>query len=327
MMSKRMTLIFIITLLALSACASKPTSVPSTGPASQPQIGQSPNLASDTANSGGIGLAESKAAPADVNRLVIKNADLTIVVDNPGDGMAAITKMADDMAGFVVASKLIKTMTKSGVEVPQATITVRVPAEKLEDALTKIKALVHDPAKDIISDTTTGKDVTADYVDLQSRLTNLQDTEVQLHKIQDSATKTEDVLTVFNQLTQIRQQIEQIKGQIKFYEESANLSAISVMLLSSESITPITIGGWAPVGVLRDAFQTLIDVGKFLVELLIWLVVFFLPIGLVLYFPGRWVWRLLKRLQTKRTPPHTLNPYGPMPPYPPSMPPQGGPQG
>lgn len=324
MLSKRIVLMLILILLALASCATPPSVGPSTTASNQPTSAPAADSAAGGRSSlGGVGLAESKGVPADINRLVIKNADLTIVVDNPGAGMATITKMASDMSGYVVSSKSFKTKISSGAEVPQATITVRVPAEKLDEALTKIKALVRDPAREIISDTTTGKDVTADYVDLQSRLTNLQNTEEQLHKIQDSATKTDDVLAVFNQLTQIRQQIEQIKGQIKFYEESANLSAISVQLLSAESIAPITIGGWAPVGVVRDAFQTLINVGKLLVEILIWLVIFFLPLGLVLYFPGRWIWRRVKRWLAGRTPPQpTMNPYGPLPPYPPSNPPQ-----
>jgi hypothetical protein len=327
-MKKRICLIFLALLLMLSACATSGAqnpigpSQPMPAATAAPAAPSGNRAATDKTASGGISVAESSTAPVDVNRLVIRNADLTIVVENPGNGMAAINKMASDMNGYVVTSKLFKTRTSAGTEVPQATITVRIPAEKLDDALTKIKALVRDPNRDIISDTITGKDVTADYVDLQSRLTNLENTETQLKKIQDSATKTEDVLQVFNQLTQIRQQIEQIKGQMKYYEESTSMSAISVQLLSAESIAPITVGGWAPVGIVRDAFQTLIDVGKFLAEAAIWLVVFFLPLGLVLYFPGRWLWRRLKRWMAGRPQAQPVNhPYGPLPPYPPSVPP------
>ena len=50
-----------------------------------------------------------------------------------------------------------------------------------------------------------------------------------------SATKTEDVMNVFNQLTQVREQIEVIKGQIKYYEESAALSAINVQIMAQRS--------------------------------------------------------------------------------------------
>ncbi len=248
--------------------------------------------------SGGPSLEASNVQqPAEITRLVIRNADLIIVVSDPLAGMTAIMEMANQMDGYVVSSKSFKTTAENGVEVPQASISVRVPADRLDEALALVRKLVVDPAQDVRSENVTGQDVTSDYVDLQSRLTNLQNTEVQLQRIQDSATKTEDVLSVFNQLTSIRQQIEQIKGQMKFYEESAALSSISVSLLSKAGIAPISIGGWEPVGVMRDAFQSLIDVGKFLGGALIWIVLFFLPIGLVFYFPGRWIWKLIKRFR------------------------------
>ena len=56
--------------------------------------------------------------------------------------------------------------------------------------------------------------MTSDYTDLQSRLRNLEDAEEQLRTIMDSAFNTEDVLTVYNRLVEVREQIEVIKGQI-----------------------------------------------------------------------------------------------------------------
>ncbi len=305
----------VILVLVLSACATNlpqalegpPVAMATSRPAAQP--------ASDSGGKSSEGY--NALQPASITRLVVKNAEMTIVVADPQSGMTTIMEMANQMEGYVVSSKSFKITAENGVEVPQATVSVRVPAERLDEALALIRKLTKDPTQDIRSENVTGDDVTGDYVDLQSRLTNLQNTEVQLQRIQDSATKTEDVLNVFNRLTDVRQQIEQIKGQMKFYEESAALSLISVTLLSKAGIAPLSIGGWEPVGVARDAFQTLIDVGKFLVELLIWIVILFVPIGLVLFFPGRWLWRAIKRRQAKAraaTPP--LSDY---PPYPPSQ--------
>ncbi len=42
-------------------------------------------------------------------RIVIRNASLTIVVDDPGASMTAISRMAESMGGFVVTSDLHKT--------------------------------------------------------------------------------------------------------------------------------------------------------------------------------------------------------------------------
>jgi hypothetical protein len=288
-------------LLILSACSTAATQAPPQAPMMDSQR----NAVSSEAYATGNSVQKDAAAmaspgQAEITRMVIKNADLIIVVEDPASAMATITEMAGKLGGYVVSSKSYKTHSTSGIEVPEANIIIRVTSDKLNESIAQIKGLTKNPTQDVTSENVTGKDVTSDYIDLKSQLANLESTEKNLLKIQDSATKTEDVLNVFNQLTQIRRQIEQIKGQMKYIEESAALSEINVQLLSKAGIAPISVAGWEPVGVARDAFQALIDVGKFLVELVIWLVILFLPLGLVFYFPVRWLWRLIKKNTTHK---------------------------
>ena len=235
-------------------------------------------------------------------RLVIKNASLEIVVESPVTALQSISTMAQQMNGFVVSSSSFKAASSAGSEVPQAKITVRVPADKLDEALAKIHALVKNTDQDIRNESVTGQDVTEDYTDLNSRLINLQDAEKQLQAILENATKTEDVLSVFQQLTSIRQQIEVTQGKIKFYEQSAALSAIDVSILAQASIAPIEIAGWQPLGIARDAVQTLVEIGKFLVGAVIWIVIVLVPLGLVIFFPVRFIRRWLQRNRQQRIP-------------------------
>lgn len=213
-------------------------------------------------------------------RMVIKNASLSLVVDQPEEAMDIVSKMADEMGGFVVSARLSQRTLDSGAKVPQANITIRVTADKLDEALKRIKAL---SSQAPLSENLDSQDVTKDYTDLQSRLRNELNTEATLQKIMDQATKTEDVLAVYTQLTQVRQNIEVLKGQIQYYEQSVALSAITVELLPNEALQPLTIGGWRPVGVAKDAVQTLINTLKLLGNLLIWIVIYVLPVLLVLF--------------------------------------------
>ncbi|NPV77073.1 MAG: DUF4349 domain-containing protein [Anaerolineae bacterium] len=235
-----------------------------------------------------------------VERIIIKNADLSIVVEDPAASMTAIGTMAEGMGGFIVSSQLYKTRTEEGLEVPVADITVRVPAEKLTEAMDQIKSLVADPQMDVLSENVSGQDVTKEYTDLQSRLKNLQNAEAQLEKIMAEASKTEDVLNVYRELTNVQEQIEVIKGQIKYYDESSRLSALHVNIQSQESVKPLTIGGWQPVGVARDALQALIDTLKFLANAAIWLVIFCLPISILIGIPGWLIIRTGRRWWLKR---------------------------
>lgn len=234
--------------------------------------------------------------PANVERLVIKNADLTIVVENPAQTMDAIARMAEEMGGFVVSSNLYQTVLESGVEVPRASITVRVPAERLSEALAQIES----GAGQVLNENISGQDVTQEYTDLQSRLRNLEQAEAQLSKIMESATETEDVLRVYSELNRVREQIEVLKGQIQYYEQSAALSAISVDIIADAAVQPLTIGGWQPIGVAKDAIQALINTLKFLANVAIWLALFALPVALVVYLPVRGIWLLVRRLWIRR---------------------------
>lgn len=231
-------------------------------------------------------------------RLVIKNADLVIVVEDPSGSMDEIARVAEEMGGFVVSANLFKTETTDGVSVPQASISIRVPSERLNDALDEIKS---ESDQEPLSEGISSQDVTGEYVDLQSQLTNLEATEVKLRQIMDEAEETEDVLAVYNELVQVRGQIEVIKGRMKYLQESAALSSIHTELMADEAVQPLTVGSWQPTGVAKGAVQALINALKFLVNLAIWLVIFVLPVLLVIglfvliiFFPLRWLIRRIR---------------------------------
>jgi hypothetical protein len=224
-----------------------------------------------------------------VERMVIRNADLSVVVTDPEKSMEEIGKMAVEMGGYVISSNVYQSYSPSGTPVPEATVAVRVPAEKLDEALKTIK----DGAVEVQNETVSGQDVTSQYVDLESQLKNLEAAEEQLVEIMSKAETTEDVMNVFNQLTSIRGQIEVIKGQMKYYEESAALSAVTVRLVAEQVIQPIEVGGWQIKGWARDALQSLLiflqDFTRFLItfiisglpKLLVIALVFGLPIWLI----------------------------------------------
>ena len=233
-------------------------------------------------------------------RMVIKNADLSVVVKDPETSMGEISKMAEDMGGFVVSSNLYQSYTSNGVPVPEANVVIRVPAEKLTEAMDKIKT----DAVEVQGENINGQDVTSTYVDLESQLKNLEAAEKQLSEIMSRAETTEDVLNVFNQLTSIRGQIESIKGQMKYYEESAALSAVSIRLIAEETVQPLQIGGWQIKGWARDAVQGLVNFLQGFTHFLISFVIGVLPSLLVVFIvfglPILWIVRAVRNAKRKR---------------------------
>ncbi len=240
---------------------------------------------------------ESGAGSASIERIVIKNANLSIAVADPVASMGNISQMAEEMGGYMVSSNTYKTTSYSGKELPTASITIRVPAEKLDEALVRIKAMVEDQKLDILSEDVTGQDVTSEVNDLESRLRNLQAAETKLLVIMDNADTTEDVINIFRELTAIREEIEVIQGQIKYYRESASLSAISVYLQAKEALEPISVAGWKPGLQAQKALQALVKGGQYLVDILIWLVLFALPFLAVIFLP---IYLIVKAVRNRK---------------------------
>ncbi len=292
---KKIGLMLMTLILFLSACATAETSQASSpgfdGGTVESYAPMDENLRAPYENEAAI--ADS-ALPQ--QRLVIENADLSLVVLDPTASLSTIAALAEQMGGHVVSSNLYERVISDGRKVPEGSTTIRVPAETLNETLAEIKQ----GAVSVTSENRSGQDVTQEYTDLSSRLKNLESTERQLTLIMEKAQKTEDVMLVFNQLTSIREQIEVIKGQMKYYEQSAALSAISIQLIAEETLQPIEIGGWKPEGVIRDAVQTLINFLKGFFEFVVWLVIVFIPAGLlIIAVVGTTLlvfWRVARRL-------------------------------
>lgn len=245
-----------------------------------------------------MGKSASDVAVQAQQRLVIVNADLAIVVKDPKTRMAEISKLANDMGGYVVSSNLYQSYTPMGKEVPEANVVVRIPAEKLDEALAKIK----EGAVEVQSENRSGQDVTDVYVDLQSRLAAKEAADKKLLEIMDQATKSEDVLAIYMQIQSVETEIEQLKGQIKYYEQSAALSSVTVRLIAEESTQPLQVGPWKPEGAAKSAVEDLVRFVQNFADFLIRFVIFTLPaliliaIPLVLvFFAGRGIYRRFRK--------------------------------
>jgi len=306
MRTKSVLIIAIVSIGLLASCALAPMSSSMSSDAAEKRAVESfgmPAPAMEEALAPMEGAASDSvfatgAQPAE--RIVIRNANLSIVVEDPTQSVEVISQMANTMGGFVVSSNVYKTMTSSGMEVPNANITIRVPADKLEEALDEIKGLVKDQKIDILNEEISGQDVTSEVTDLESRLRNLRAAETQLLEIMENATESEDVIAIFRELTSVRGEIEVIEGQLKYFRESARLSAISVYLQAKAAIEPITIGGWQPGVEAQRALQALVEGGKYLVNALIWLVLFAVPILAVIILPIFLIVRAVRKRSMKK---------------------------
>ena len=151
-------------------------------------------------------------------RIIVRTVDLGLVVEDVTAGIEAATNIARDMGGWLIGSEhSLK---------HQGSVSVRVPAGSLDDAIDRLRAL----ALEVDYEVANSQDVTDEYVDVKSRLRNLEATETALLALFDRAQKVEDALDVQRELARVQGDIEVMQGRIAFLEQTSAFSLLNVRL-------------------------------------------------------------------------------------------------
>lgn len=218
-------------------------------------------------------------APDVENRLVVRNSQLSLLVKDVRQSQKAVIGKAQETGGYMVDSQI---SSPQGID--SGSVTVRVPENKLDNVLEHFRNL----GIRVVSENLIGRDVTDEYVDVQSRLETLYKIEVKFEGILDKAEEVQDILQVQRELVNLQVQIDRLKGQQQYLEKTAQWSKITVYLSTDELALPYApTQPWRPKAIFKRATRSLIGTGRSLGTLTIWLGVYsvvWLPVLGVIYF-------------------------------------------
>jgi len=237
------------------------------------------------------------AVPQAEERLIIRMGDISLLVEDTEESLTKIEALALELGGFVTNSNSWKVN-----DALHATITIRVPAESFDEARRRIK----EGALEVQSENTSAQDVTEEYVDLEARLTYLEETEGELRELlrsaQERGEKAEGILAIYRELSNIGIQVEQAKGRMQYLERSAAMSALTVTLTPKEEI-PLVEKEWSWIRTVRDSIYDLVVALQFLADMATRFTITLLPILITIALPfavlGWLVWRWRRRRAKK----------------------------
>ncbi len=288
---KLFVLLSLLTLSGILVVACAPAAAPTPAPAQLRAM-------QDAASGAAPALAQATAAPAQPTsapaadqssanlpnsvpnsqiRMIIKNGEMTLLVADTDRALDQATGIAVDSGGYIVSSK---TWLQDGHK--YASLTMGIPSDQFEAAQRRLRGL----ALEVQNDTASGQDVSQEYVDLQSRLTNLEATAARIREFLDKATKVADALEVNQQLSDVEGQIEQVKGRMQFLKDRSAFSTIALTLnpqVPTPTPTPTaTPVAWQPGKTVESAGNALSGVLQSLGDMLIWLGIVVLPFAIPL---------------------------------------------
>jgi Domain of unknown function (DUF4349) len=276
-------------MMLISACAAPAAPPPTQAPAqpaqqpaaeaqsapAQPAEAPAASSADSTANKNLPASTGVQASPYQQNRMIIKNGEMTLLVADTDRAIDQATGVAVDSGGYIVSSK---TWLQDGFK--YASLTMGIPSDQFEVAQRRLRGL----ALEVQNDTASGQDVSQEYVDLQSRLTNLEATAARIREFLDKATKVADALEVNQQLSDVEGQIEQVKGRMQFLKDRSAFSTIALTLnplvpTPTPYPTPTPVA-WQPGKTIEAAGDTLGGLLRGLVDAVLWLGIVLLPLAI-----------------------------------------------
>jgi hypothetical protein len=296
-------ILFIISIMALAGCSflqstsvnqpaktyTSPAAIPSIAPAPAP-----PSYAPQDSGAGGSYGSNTIVNYTDQSpdRKIVRTGSATLEVADIDKTLDSIAALAVQYSGYVVSSNRYNgdqnQVYDKSIMVPATgsqggDISLRVPADKFDEVLQKLNAM----AVKVLSENTNSQDVTEQYSDLQAQLKNQQAAEAQYLDILKKADNVKDILAVQQELTTVRGNIESLQGRIQYLDRTSDMSLIAVTLTKTK---PIGESTWDVTGIFKSAVDGLITLGKALLSILIWLLVFS-PVWIIILVV---VWLILK---------------------------------
>lgn len=193
------------------------------------------DLASEVSGSSGTGSTlTSSEAEANQNgstqeAKIIYTADLTLEAKDYDAARAAIEQALSAAGGYMQGSDEY-TYTE---DTRHMYLTLRVPEENYESFLAAVAAIGNVTYK-----SQQAEDVTANYIDIQTRLENLEAQRTRLQQLQAQAETLSDLLEIESSLTDVQSQIESWQSQLDWYDDQVSCCTVSVTLNEVQEYTP-----------------------------------------------------------------------------------------
>jgi Domain of unknown function (DUF4349) len=241
----------LVVLFALAACsAGSPPGPPGTSEDFKAGGGS----ASETMPLTGPAPQDAPKAPPEVQRDVIKTATVSLTADNPPSAADRASALATDAGGRVDSRT---EYGGSALDRARITLTLRVPAGKLDGVIDGVKGLGTVESLDMQTE-----DVTSQRVDLDARIKALQTSVDRLLAIMRDARDPSALIEAESALSQRQADLDSLRAQRAALGEQISYSTITVDLVAGET------GGPAPeeyrgfLGQMERGWDALVDTGS-----------------------------------------------------------------
>lgn len=194
-----------------------PQSGRQTGTAAAPQPASAP----------GSGTAQPPTAVVPDGARVVKTGAIALIVE---DGEVTPTLTA--LQGFATAAGgvVANARTQESGPTPSGSVTLRVPVDSFEEVVTRVRSM----GAEVRSATTSGRDVTAEYADLETQIRTLTAARERFLEILSRARTIGDVLAVQQRVDDATGKIDRLEGQRRVLAAQSERATLEVTVTEDD---------------------------------------------------------------------------------------------
>lgn len=193
-------------------------------------------------------LTAPMAASADTQTAkIIKTASVSLKTLSFDDTMDAILELATEYGGRT--EYLYQSADGGDGELRRASMTLRIPADQLDDFLSGVQA-----SGQAVSLTQTSEDVSDSYYDVQARLETQHQKLARLQSLMETAENVSDLIDIENAIADAQYNIDRYTWQLNAYDSQVTYSTVEVSLreIRQEESEEIGLGQRIGIGLQRS---------------------------------------------------------------------------
>lgn len=200
------------------------------------------------------------------------------------------------LGGFVEEVSL-----DSGRTTRSTTMVVRVPTEDAEAFVAGMEGRAV-----VMSKSQTTEDVTLEYVDVETRLNNLEAERQALAALMEKADSVEEIISIQARLSEVQYELESYTARKNKIDELVSLSTVTFCIREVEREEAVASGSvWSEIS--SGFMNNLLGVGEFFVDLFVFLIaslpILVIPVVVILVIVFAVRKSIRKKKKKEQTPP------------------------
>lgn len=175
-----------------------------------------------------IKVEPEKVRPEVINKKIIKDGRLGLQVDNLESAKQKIDSLVKSAGGYYANENLKNSDNQSGYE-----LVIRIPVVNFE----RFVGSAEKGSSKILYKEIQARDVTEEFVDLESRLNSKRNSLARYNEIMKKANSVKDIIEIEESIRVLQEEIESTQGRLRYLNDCVDFSTLNMTLSTQKDFT------------------------------------------------------------------------------------------